>query len=77
MSAVDTLTFTVEFKYELPVDLAERVRIYGTADPAECLFIDLDNDPAATFMDADWKVCLIGVNRPPDGFNATLNGNGS
>lgn len=42
--------------YLIPADLDERQSLYGTTDPAECVRIDLENDPAAFFMESDTAV---------------------
>lgn len=39
--------------YPLPADLALRAEIYGATDPAECVRLDIDNDPYAVMMEAD------------------------
>lgn len=38
--------------YPIPADLAEREDSYGTTDPAECVQIDIDNDPVALLQDS-------------------------
>ncbi len=51
----------MEFEYEVPDTPEEREAIYGTADLTECVQIDLENDAAATILEADelgWHVVI-------------------
>ena len=51
---------TIEVRYKLPRNPDERHDMYGTTDLGRCVEIDLDNDAAAFFMDAD-EVTVVGV----------------
>lgn len=56
----------LRFSYNLPADLAKREEMYGTTDAAECIRIDLDNDPAVFLLDSDMEVLTLHTDGSPD-----------
>lgn len=51
----------ITLDYLIPANLDERRALYGTTDPAECLRIDLENDPAAFFLESDTDIDYASV----------------
>ena len=50
---------TLRLVYPVPADANDRVTIYGTADIAKCVDVDMVNDPAMFLMDSEIDVLSV------------------
>lgn len=54
-----SVEITLKMTYTLPVDPAERTRLYETDDIAACVQVDMDNDPMMVISESETEVLAV------------------